>query len=534
MPFPRFTLRSGLIAMLILFALMLSLIGGGSYVAMKQAKQTFDTLYILNVERLGTARAVYADLMETRSLLNSYQTDYNRLRVKSAKQSWAQAETTFKKAQDKFATLPAGEDNLNASFEALMNDGILPGFATLKAWDVQGYQESAQHASELTATLNDALDELTQRANISATNGADDMARNMHSLEIGLLLALLLAIVAIAATFIMLRRHLLGPLNDVRRHLARIADGDLSAQLPVNGVSEMRRLKAGVNAMHEALYALVEQLQQESDALRRDAAQLTEASQALNTQSQDQAQALQQTSASMEEITATVSHTADHAEQGRQLASENRRQIDHSGEQLASAIAEMEEAQSRSQASLEVIAMIDSLAFQTNLLALNASVEAARAGTQGRGFAVVAEEVRSLSARSAEAARTIREQIEGTHQQVRQGAGVLAQAGQTLATAVRSSEQLSELLDSITLACQQQRDGIHQIDQAIVAIDGVTQRNVALAEHTFQATRGLDSRARQQRDRAAAFRLSTGQESENESVGEEAATDGNAPLALPA
>ncbi|MEC8916096.1 MAG: methyl-accepting chemotaxis protein, partial [Pseudomonadota bacterium] len=128
-------------------------------------------------------------------------------------------------------------------------------------------------------------------------------------------------------------------------------------------------------------------------------------------------------------------------------------------------------------------------------------------GTQGRGFAVVAEEVRRLSARSAEAAGTIREQIEGTHRQVQQGTRVLVDAGETLTTAMGSSQQLSELLDGITLSCQQQRDGIRQIDQAINAIDAATQRNVALAERTLHATRDLDDRAQRQQERCDAFKL---------------------------
>ncbi|MAM58594.1 MAG: methyl-accepting chemotaxis protein, partial [Salinicola sp.] len=144
-----------------------------------------------------------------------------------------------------------------------------------------------------------------------------------------------------------------------------------------------------------------------------------------------------------------------------------------------------------------------------NLLALNASVEAARAGAQGRGFAVVAAEVRGLSARSAEAAKTIRAQIEGTHLQVRKGAQVLTQARETMATAVQSGHQLGQLLEGIALSCQQQRDGIHQIDQAISAIDIATQRNVSLAERTLRATQDLDARAQRQQEHCNQFTLET-------------------------
>ena len=513
----RFTLRGGLIAMLLLFALLTSLIGGGSYLAMKQARDAFDSVYTLNVVQLGTAREIYAGLMQTRVLLDSYQTDYNRLRVKPAKKTWAQAEATFAHATQRLADLsPTGDPSseqsrtnrdLQSRFQALIDDGIQPGFDSLKAWDVSAYQASVQRANELTAALDASLATLTAAANANAASGAEAMSRNVSRLQLGLSATAAVTALLVLLAFYLFQRHLLRPLGEVRKHCADIAQGDLGTRLSTRGVREMALLKSGVDAMQLALLDLVSQLQQGSRALRDDALELTDASHALNDQSRQQAQALQQTTASMEEITATVSHTAEHADQGRALSAENQRRIDSSGEHVSTAISEMQAAQARSEASLEVIAMIDSLAFQTNLLALNASVEAARAGTQGRGFAVVAEEVRRLSARSAEAAGTIREQIEGTHRQVQQGTHVLVGAGETLTTAVGSSQRLSELLDGIALSCQQQRDGIRQIDQAINAIDAATQRNVALAERTLHATRDLDDRAQRQQERCDAFKL---------------------------
>ncbi|GHB20824.1 methyl-accepting chemotaxis protein [Salinicola rhizosphaerae] len=514
-PLPRFTLRSGLIAMLVIFALLLAAVGGGSYFAMKQAQSAFDAVYALNVQRLGTAREVYADLMQTRVLLDSYQTDYNRLRVKPAKKTWANATATFEQAKTALSDLPVSaaaasasdQESLEARFQALIDSGIQPGFDALKAWDVSAYQQSVAQANELTSALDTALATLTDRGRRTAEAGAAAMARNVDLMQFGIPAALGFTALVIGFAFFMLQRHLLRPLGEVQRHLANIAEGNLGPRLTLGGVSEMRRLKEGVDTMQGALHGLVSQLQTGSVALRGDASNLSEASHALTDESQQQAQALQQTSASMAQITATVAQTAEHAEQGCRLAADSRRQLDGSGRQVDAAITEMQRARSRSQASLEVISMIDSLAFQTNLLALNASVEAARAGSQGRGFAVVAEEVRSLSARSAQAARTIREQIEGTHRQVQQGTDELASAGQTLAKAIASSERLGELLDGITLSCQQQRDGIHQIDQAIHAIDAATQRNATLAERTRQATRELDARAALQREQVGRFRL---------------------------
>ncbi|KAA0015830.1 HAMP domain-containing protein [Salinicola corii] len=514
MPSLRLTLRSGLVVTLLLFALLMSVIGGGSYLAMKQARDAFDSIYALNIVQLGAAREIYAALMQTRVLLDSYQTDYNRLRVKPAKKTWAQAQATFASAKQRLAEIPPAAPespggDLADHFRALIDEGIEPGFDALKAWDVSAYQSSVNKANELTTALDASLASLTSAANTNAVSGAAAMERNVRHLQIGLATAALVTLSLILLAFFMFQRHLLRPLGDVRRHCANISQGDLSRRLSTRGVREMRFLKSGVDAMQVALLELVSQLQRESRALRDDAQELTEASHTLNDQSRQQAQALQQTTASMEEITATVSHTADHADQGHALSEENRRRIDSSGDQISTAVTEIEAARARSESSLEVIGMIDSLTFQTNLLALNASVEAARAGAQGRGFAVVAAEVRSLSARSAEAARTIRAQIEGTHLQVKKGAQVLTQAQETMATAVQSGHQLGELLEGIALSCQQQRDGIRQIDLAINAIDIATQRNVVLAERTLRATQDLDARAQRQQEHCGQFKLET-------------------------
>ncbi len=504
------TLRSGLIALLAIFALLIGLIGGGSYLAMKQAQAAFASVYHLNVERLGTARAVYADLMQTRVLLDSYQTDYNRLKVKAAKATWSKAEETLARARKTLDTLAPTQTEdvaLKARFQKLIDDGIEPGFAALKAWNLAAYQQSVKHTSALTTDLDQALDALTEAGAANATNSITAMQRNVDLMKLGLGIAGGVTLLLLLLAFHSVNRHLLNPLSRVRSHLTGIAAGDLAQQLATRGMREMRQLKQGVAMMQASLAALVYQLQQESNALGDDAGRLSQASQELNHGSQQQAQALQETSASMEQITASIGHTAEHTERGRHLAEESRQQLEHSGQQMASAVSEMEAAQTRSQSSLEVIALIDSLAYQTSMLALNASVEAARAGNHGRGFAVVAAEVKNLASRSADAAQTIREQIEGTHQQVQQGAEVLTQAGQALETAVDYSRQMSQLLDSITTACQQQHEGIAQIDQAIAEIDSATQRNVELAAQTLDATRDIEARAQRQRDSVEAFRL---------------------------
>ena len=209
----------------------------------------------------------------------------------------------------------------------------------------------------------------------------------------------------------------------------------------------------------------------------------------------------------MEEMTATVKQNADNARQASSLANDASATASHGGEVMDKVTATMRGISDSSKKVAEITGMIDSIAFQTNILALNASVEAARAGEQGRGFAVVAGEVRNLAGRSADAAREIKQLIESSTRQVSEGSALVEQAGNTMREVVTAVKRVTDIMDEISAASQEQSSGIEQINQAVCQMDEVTQQNAALVEQITAAAASLEEQACRLETSVAVFRL---------------------------
>jgi methyl-accepting chemotaxis protein len=215
----------------------------------------------------------------------------------------------------------------------------------------------------------------------------------------------------------------------------------------------------------------------------------------LSQRTEEQASNLQQTAASMERISATVRTTASTAESAEELAVAASAAAENGGRVVQGIIATMGDISEGSRRMSEIIGVIDGIAFQTNILALNAAVEAARAGEQGRGFAVVASEVRSLSQRSTQAAREIRDLILDSAQRVATGAAQVDQAGVGIRDIVDQARGVRELIGGISTAASQQTQGIALVSEAVTQLDTVTQQNAALVEQAAVASENLRHQA---------------------------------------
>ncbi len=276
----------------------------------------------------------------------------------------------------------------------------------------------------------------------------------------------------------------------------RIGAGDLGVQVALK-TGDRDSLLAAMQHMQQSLSGTVSQIRQATDTIATAAGEIASGNLDLSGRTESQASALEQTAASMEELTATVKQNADNAQQANQLALSASSVAVEGGAVVRQVVQTMESISSSSKKVVDIIGVIDGIAFQTNILALNAAVEAARAGEQGRGFAVVAGEVRTLAQRSAAAAKEIKSLIADSVEKVDSGSALVGQAGATMEQIVASVKRVTDIVGEISAASAEQTAGIEQIHQAITQLDQSTQQNAALVEQASAAAASLQQQSQQ-------------------------------------
>ena len=277
--------------------------------------------------------------------------------------------------------------------------------------------------------------------------------------------------------------------------------------MPQSGSDEIGNLLSQMETMRNGLHRVVSQVRHGSDSIASASSEVATGTQDLSNRTEQQASSLEQTASASEELAATVQNNAENAAQASQLAAAASDVASRGGAVVSQVVGTMDAINTSSRKIVDIIGVIDGIAFQTNILALNAAVEAARAGEQGRGFAVVASEVRSLAQRSAEAAKEIKTLISDSVEKVGVGTEQVAQAGSTMQEIVAGIKRVADIVGEIASASREQSAGIAQINQAVTQLDGVTQQNAALVEETSAASNALQEQARELATLAASFRL---------------------------
>ena len=323
---------------------------------------------------------------------------------------------------------------------------------------------------------------------------------------------LLLGLAAMALVFGVLCAWLLtiGIVHPLRMALGvarRVADGDLTAQIDASAKDETGQLLQALKDMNGSLLTIVAEVRGGTDSIATSSTQIAAGNQDLSSRTEQQAGSLEETASSMEELTSTVKQNADNARQANQLAASASQVAVKGGEVVAQVVGTMESINASSNKIVDIIAVIDGIAFQTNILALNAAVEAARAGEQGRGFAVVASEVRNLAQRSSQAAKEIKTLIGASVEQVNAGSMLVAQAGSTMNDIVASVQRVSDIISEITAASSEQSVGIDEINRAIGQMDAVTQQNAALVEEAAAAAESMQDQAHKLAQIVSVFKL---------------------------
>lgn len=302
-------------------------------------------------------------------------------------------------------------------------------------------------------------------------------------------------------------RSITNPIKEAVKVAETVAAGDLTSKITVRTKDETGMLLNALKAMNDNLVQIVGQVRTSTDTIATAAGEISSGNQDLSSRTEQQASSLEETASSMEELTATVKQNADNARQANQLALSASNVAIKGGAVVTQVVDTMGAINDSAKKIVDIISVIDGIAFQTNILALNAAVEAARASEQGRGFAVVATEVRSLAQRSAAAAREIKTLIGDSVEKVDAGSKLVAHAGSTMEEVVDSVKRVTDIMAEISAASSEQSAGIEQVNQAIGQMDQVTQQNAALVEEATAAAGSLQDQSSQLAKVVSVFKL---------------------------
>jgi len=302
-------------------------------------------------------------------------------------------------------------------------------------------------------------------------------------------------------------RSIVRPLRHVVKIARRVADGDLTSEIRVETQDETGQMMGALRHMNDSLQRIVADVRVNTEAMASSSSQIASGNIDLSSRTEQQAASLGHTADSMRTLTDTVQQNADNARQANALAAQASTVAARGGQVVGQVVDTMGSITRSSQRIVDIIGVIDGIAFQTNILALNAAVEAARAGEQGRGFAVVASEVRSLAQRSAAAAKEIKVLIGDSSDKVREGSLLVEQAGATMREVVASVRRVTDIMAEITAASAEQSAGIAQVSRNVVEMDQGTQENAALVEEAAAAAASMQEQAAQLARAVSIFKL---------------------------
>ncbi|WP_249979002.1 methyl-accepting chemotaxis protein [Vreelandella olivaria] len=520
------SIHIAVIASLISFVSLILMLAGISFVGDRNAQDNLAALNRISNEQLNEMNR--ADSLLNQAML-AMETASNFLMVGQTSQYNEQVDVAVNRIERAERRFEIFSQTLHASQEEMPGNTLVEDFrlvldlvkqqhATFEYMDITAYNRLREEMIEPISALAESTTAFTafgfQRVDTIRENAESqgDVFALINIVAVGF--ALLVTLVL----YIGLRRTVIAPLNDAVRRLDKIADADLTEPLPAAGKNEVGRLFTAMETMQQNLTAIVARVREGSSEIHHGTREIASGNADLSSRTEQQAASIEETAASMEQMTATVKQNADNARQASTLAADASTTAEQGGHVVEQVVQTMHGISTSSQKVADITSVIDSIAFQTNILALNASVEAARAGEQGRGFAVVAGEVRNLASRSADAAKEIKTLIDESVTQIKQGSTLVEQAGTTMTDVVKAVRRVTDIMDEISAASQEQSDGIEQVSQAVGQMDQVTQQNAALVQEASAAASSLEEQANRLEEAVAVFKLLGIQEQQRHSL----------------
>jgi methyl-accepting chemotaxis protein len=505
-----------LIAGFLVLSLLAALVGGIGIFNMSKLNDRAGTLYrteLLGVSYIKEAGIDLSHISEAirNMLLASGPADRKKFsdeldrRRKSMKANLDKARPLFSSAEGR--RIFAEFDRKAAEYEALIPEVL----KKVSREEMQDVRESVQFVFGGMKTTADSVQGLLAQLSVLQEKSAEAASAEVTDLhassELFMLLVIAASVLTGVALGVLITRSITHPLNQAVRVAQAVAAGDLTSRIEVHARDETGQLLAALRDMNASLARIVADVRAGTDTIATASSQIASGNMDLSARTEGQATSLEETASSMEELTSTVRQNADNARHANQLAVAASDIAVRGGAVVTQVVETMGSINASARKIVDIISVIDGIAFQTNILALNAAVEAARAGEQGRGFAVVASEVRSLAQRSAAAAKEIKTLIGDSVEQVEAGSKLVAQAGSTMDEVVDSVRRVTGIMGEITAASQEQSSGIEQVNQAITMMDQATQQNAALVEEAAAAAGALMEQSSQLARVVGVFRL---------------------------
>jgi methyl-accepting chemotaxis protein-1 (serine sensor receptor) len=516
----KLSIRTSLTAVGVVLVALTVVVGALGLTALNSASQSLDSIARGDLVAIHALDDAASYMLRSRITLNRFDAMTAAGQTDEAKKVFERAQFLLNKSNEawqayqntpKTGVDQALLDELVTRRAAVMRDGVDPEFTALRANDLAGYHAIADtKISPMFVAYDDAatpvIKALQQRA-IDEQAASQSNVSTITALIIGVTV---LALVMVVLIRFALRGLIVLPLNDAVDAFERIASGDLTQHVEVFSTNEIGRLFSAIKRMQESLATMVKAVHGSTGSIDTGAREIAMGNTDLSQRTEQQAASLQQTASSMEQLTGTVRQNAENARQASQLAVNASDIATRGGEVVGQVVSTMQDIATSSSKVVDIIGVIEGIAFQTNILALNAAVEAARAGEQGRGFAVVAGEVRSLAQRSASAAKEIKELIGDSAGKVQSGSMLVGRAGTTMDEIVQAVRRVTDIMGEISAASEEQSSGIEQVNRAVVQMDEVTQQNAALVEEAAAAAASLEEQTRHLQTVVGAWRVTGG------------------------